>query len=393
MKAKFVLWSGITLLTLLIISACGGSKEEKTASLKGKAVTAETVSVGKYQVQDFRSFPGTVEARNEIILSSKVSGYVTKMAVQEGDQVAKGDLLLRIDDREIRERILALKQARQALIKEKEALSARLAYAQSNFERFQRLFREEAATKEEFERAQAEYLSLRSQVEALKRRERETLSQIKAIEALLPYTRITAPTEGIVARRLVDEGSFVNMGQPLLYLDDLKAGFWLVAEVDESLLSKVSEGQDITVSIPHLGKTFQAPVEVVVDHVSPQTRTFRLKVTLPSLGLKAGLFGRVFIPLETRESLLIPWKAVVRRGALTAVYVVGNDQIIRLRLIKTGHTYIQTEGGFLPSPVPAEASHMREGLFVEVLSGLNPGEVILQGDLDHIQEGDILAGR
>ncbi|HFB83872.1 MAG TPA: efflux RND transporter periplasmic adaptor subunit, partial [Thermodesulfatator sp.] len=288
MRGKSILITWISFIVLVIIAACSGSKEEGTATLKGREISAETYTVKAKTVPIFRSFPGTVEAKAEIVLSSKVSGYVTKVAVKEGDRVTPGTILLTIDDRQIRQQIAALKEAREAILKERQAILARLNYAKSNFERFKRLFKEEAATKEELERAQAEYLALKRQAQALERKERETVSRIKATESLLPYTQIKSPTEALVARRLVDQGSFVNVGQPLIYLDDLKAGFWLVAEIDESLLPFVSPDKEVVVTIPSLNKNLKAPVEVVVDHVSPQTRTFRIKVNLP-IPIQAGL--------------------------------------------------------------------------------------------------------
>ncbi len=384
MRGKSILITWISFIVLVIIAACSGSKEEGTATLKGREISAETYTVKAKTVPIFRSFPGTVEAKAEIVLSSKVSGYVTKVAVKEGDRVTPGTILLTIDDRQIRQQIAALKEAREAILKERQAILARLNYAKSNFERFKRLFKEEAATKEELERAQAEYLALKRQAQALERKERETVSRIKATESLLPYTQIKSPTEALVARRLVDQGSFVNVCQPLIYRDDRKAGFWLVAEIDESLLPFVSPDKEVVVTIPSLNKNLKAPVEVVVDHVSPQTRTFRIKVNLP-IPIQAGLFARVYVPLEPRQALVVPQSAIFKRGDLTAVYVVGEDRTIRLRLVKTGQTFSLISGELLPY-----SNSGGNDLYVEILSGLNEGEKVIVGDLEKIKEGDVL---
>ncbi len=363
----------------LLLSGCKG--EYKPPQEKPRQVKAAVLKVKAFSVPQYRVFPGEVCAREQITLASKLSGYARQVLVDEGQLVRQGEVLIRLDDRDLRAEIKALQADLRSVAKERQALSAQRAYAEANFARFKRLFQEKAATQEELDRARAAYESLKAREEALKAREEATKARLAKVESLLAYTVIRSPARAVVVKRLVSQGSLVSPGVPLLVLDDLSAGFRFCAAVDESLLGKVKRGENLRVDFPARGQSLVAPVSAVVDKVDPSSRTFTLKLDLPQGKWPSGLFGRVYVPVGQSQKVLIPRKAVVFRGDLSGVYVLDQDHRARFRVVRLGKAYVQKGGVF--SPAPSDTSTA----LVEVLSGLAPGDQIVLR-VQKVHEGD-----
>jgi RND family efflux transporter MFP subunit len=133
------------------------------------------------------------------------------------------------------------------------------------------------------------------------------------------------------------------------------------------MISKVKAGTPVQVTLDALNSSFAATVSQVVPATDPAHRTFTAKINLNRKGLTSGMFGRGAIALGTgTNSILVPGKAVVERGALTSVWTVDKDHLARLRLVKTGKTRGET---------------------VEILAGLSPGERILVSGLEKVSDG------
>ena len=376
------------LFLCLLVSACG-KKEEEAHKAAPRRIKATLLEVKPQRVAKVRVFSGTVRARNQLTLSSKISGNVKEVFVQEGDVVEAGAPLIFLDDAPIRAKLKALREARAAVAKEREAVSARLRYAEANYRRFKNLYAERAATKEELDRVEAEYRALLAQRKALLAREKEIEARIREVKSILPYTRLKAPVKGLVARRLADKGSFVNAGTPLIILDDLSAGFEFRARLDEAFLSRVRPGARYRVEFPALGLSQEAVVKEVVSHVDPQSRTFLVKLAVKGPGLRSGLYGRLYFPEAEEEVLLIPWRAVVLRGELTGVMAVEKGGLARFRVVRLGRSYQEEAGRFFPVRTPLERKEAKEkGLLAEVLSGLEPGEKIVLSPVNLVRDGD-----
>ncbi len=379
------------LLFFLMLSLCSSclKREPETKGREIKEVEAETMVIVPEKIVTAREFSGQVRARNQLTLSSKVSGTIKEVFVREGEVVSAGTPLLHIDDLPIREQLKALSASLAAVKKQKEAIAARVRYAASNYQRFKRLFEEKAATKEEFERVEAEYRALLAQEKALKARAREIEAKMAETRSILPYTLIKSPVRALVAKRFADRGSFVGAGQPLILLEDLSSGFQFEVSLDEALLPRVKMGQEYWLSFPALNQGLWGRVSEVIRRVDPKTRTFRVKLDLVSSDLSPGLYGRLYFPLAVREALLIPWKAVVARGDLTGAMVLESDGTARFRVLRLGKSFRREKGRFLPAQAPEELALARKSpLFVEVLSGLSAGEKIVVSNLEKVHDGD-----
>lgn len=374
------------------ISACGSREKQGPA---GKTVSAQTITAGKEKVLLMRRFPGQVEAKNQIVLSSKLSGAVTALFVEEGDQVKKGARLITVDDRELKKKMEALRAELDKAKRGRESVAAQTAYAQAHFKRFSQLIKEDAATREEYDRAKAEYESRAKQELTFSAQEKAIKAQLGELKVLLSYAEITAPAAGVVVKRYADQGAFVSAGQPLIALDDGSAGFWFVAAVDEALMEQGREKPLVQIAVPSRDITIAVPLSAMVPHVDAATRSFKVKADITGQKVQSGMYGSLYWPLGETEKLLIPAAAIIRRGDLTAVYVAGAGKVIHFRLIKTGAYFKkgrpQDKNLFTAvEQSPEKTADTAKDLWVEVLSGLSPQEIIVASDVQAVSEGDVL---
>jgi multidrug efflux pump subunit AcrA (membrane-fusion protein) len=144
----------------------------------------------------------------------------------------------------------------------------------------------------------------------------------------------------------------------------------VTASLDERLLGKVKRGTPVEVDLPAEGGQKTLPITQVTPGIDPITRTFNVRIDLPySAGLQSGLYVKLHVPYGEKSAVMAPKAAIGRRGQLQFAYVVGPNGILQLRALRTGHEY--------------------DG-YVEVLSGLNPGDRVTVSGFEGLSEGDIV---
>lgn len=303
-----------------------GSKPEK--ELPAATVSAREVTAGTHRATE--DVVGTVRARLRAVIEAKVSGRIVRLPVAPGQAVAMGDLLAELDVAEFKARV--------------EQAQAVLEQATRELARFQALLKQEAVT-------QAEY-------DAVESRHRVARAAVEEAQTMVGYATITAPFAGIVTRKPAEVGDLATPGRPLVEIED-PGSLRFEADVPVTLGGQARLGDRLPVTL----STVPEPVEGVVSEIDPAadpvSRTFRLRLDLPTdCGARAGLFGRVAIPLGESAILTVPSEAVVVRGQLELVFVV-TDGRASMRLVKTGK---------------------RLGSDVEILAGLEPKErVVISG--------------
>ncbi|MEC4890302.1 MAG: efflux RND transporter periplasmic adaptor subunit [Nitrospira sp.] len=318
---------------LLLVSFGCGSKEEPVAAVVAAApqttIQAAVIDVAMAQVPVRVEVTGQVTAIFQATLSSRIQGTIDRLLVREGTRVAKGQILIQLDNRDV--------QADLA------RASAEVENARAQLIRMKALLTEDAVSKQEVENA----------TRAFKVAE----ASRKAVLAQLSYTVVKAPFDGVITEKRVEAGELASPGQPLLQMEDPRQ-LRLEATVAEGDLKAVSLGDKIPILIDALGA---APLHGVVSQIlpagDPQTHTFMVKVDLPvTPGLKSGMFGRLQLDKGMTQTILVPSSAVIERGELTSLFVVGADRIGRLRWVKLGRRFDKQ---------------------VEILSGVNAGERVL----------------
>jgi RND family efflux transporter MFP subunit len=284
---------------------------------------------------------GTVRAEHIATVTARVVATILQMRVSAGQRVAKGEVLLELDDRDLRSR---LEQAREAV----RASDVTFAQAQSNYKRDKPLFEQRVISAYDFEQTETSLKSAQVNLDRLRQAQHEA-------EVSLSYTVIRSPFDGVVVDKLAEAGELAAPGKPLLsmYQQDR---LWLEASVPEEQLARIRVGQAYTVRIDALERTVRGRIAEIVPASDPATRTVLARVRLEDpRGLLPGMFGRLLVPEPPQQVLTIPANAVKRVGQLTTVDVVQQGRVER-RTVQLGRA------------IRAE---------VEVLSGLAPGDVIV----------------
>jgi RND family efflux transporter MFP subunit len=311
---------------------------------------------------------GTIRPETETIIEAQVTAQIREIAVAPGTSVTKGDLLIRLDSRQLSSRldqaregenaaVAAKKQARQAQV----AAQAGFEQAKAAYERTQKYHAAEAATAQQLEEARAGYLTAEAGVsratQALAAAEsgiRQAREVVKEAEIALGYAELQAPETGEVLKKMAEPGDLAHPGKPLMVLRTSRR-LILEAYVREGLIGTVRPGDTLTVELKTLERDVQAEVKEIVPYADPKTRTFLVKATLPFVeGLYPGMYGKLRVPLDTVDVITLPADAVKRVGQLELV-LVKDPEGWKRRYIRTGD---------------------RIGDDVEVLSGLKAGETV-----------------
>jgi len=319
----------------LAVTGCSDSKHGVTAApatVSGLTVTAVKVS----DLPETLDVVGTVRARTSAMVSARISGTVSVLHVREGDRVRKGQVLGQLDSKENLAQatgaVAAIDEAKRGV----EEAQARQKLADSTFSRFKKLYDEQALTRQEFDTRQTERDLAHQAVARAEARLRQTQEASRAAGAVADYTKLVAPISGIIVAKQADLGSSVFPGQPLMTIDD-EGSYQLELAIPESQVRAVRGGTTVQVQIDATGSSFVAQVAEVVPTSDPASRTYTAKVTIPQKGVRSGMFGRGSIALGSSvKGVRVPRSAVFERGALTAVWSVGTDEIIRMRLVKIG---------------------------------------------------------
>lgn len=347
-------------MTLIMLISTGCAKHEKSSELPViSGLKIETIS--KKTVDRFYTTSATVKAKTNSVVSSMIMGKVTSLAVQEGDKVTKGQLLLTIDAQDTAQKALEASAGIQAAQKAADAAAQSMKMADRTYQRYKNLYDEKVITKQEFDQystqknvAMLEYQRTQAGVQQA----RAGLSEVRVYQS---YARVAAPISGIITQKNIDFGSTAVQGQPLLTIES-PSNMEIVANIDESYLHKVKVGQTVELKIAE--KNLKRKITKIVPSVDPSTRTFKAKIDIA--GLTGGQFAQINIPVSKKEAILLPQAAVVQKGELTGVYVVDENKIISYRLVKTGKTFENK---------------------IEILSGLSDGEKVITGGVEKAVDG------
>lgn len=388
----------LTLLALALALALAGCGSDTPKRPKPREISAPTVTAHVQQAITCRSFPAQVESQRSLTLSSKLSGTVVRVFANEGDILRPGDPILSLDDKDLQSRREALAASLSQASLERQALAARVGHARTTVDRIGRLLAQKAVSQDDFDKAQADYLAQKREEEAIAARMKNVVAQQDELKALEAYTRVSAQGGGVLTRRYVDQGAFVNAGQPLALVDDPSGGFDLSAQVDESLLPGLRVGQPLVARVPGLGGgPFITRVTALVGRIDPATRTFKLKAAVPAQGPdkpspQAGMFGRVFLPAGVEDKVLIPRDCLRLRGDLPCVFVADSSGVIRFRVVKIGGSFIKAEIEGKTYLTDSQAfDDPTAPRYVEVLSGVGDGERLVCSDTETLRDGDRLS--
>lgn len=401
------------LVMAFFFNSCGKEEEKAPETKVVRPVKMMTITTGGERLK--RSFPGTVRASQRVDLSFQVSGPLTELQVEEGQEVKKGDLLARIDPRDFevklrnakaklatsRATLKAMKQARPEDIKRLEAkvskAEAALKLAKSDYDRVMRIKKQDAGAVsqgmvdkalEKRDRAEAEVRDAKQELrigklgarpEDIQAKEAEIRSlkaNVDAAKDQLGYTYLRAPFSGTIAKRYVDNFQKVQAKEPILSLQDISQ-IEILVDVPEDIMAgaKKTRAADTVVEFAAApGKRFKVKLKEYSTEADPKTQTYRVVLTLPApenINIFPGMTATVSGARSQKGSsrIVIPAIAVVAdHDGVSNVWIIDKETMTsKKRKVRTGNLTGKDS--------------------IEILDGLNSGEMIAIAGVSRLREG------
>ncbi len=323
-------WKFIAIASLLAITGCGHKVEPgrtQTESGIPLPANAQTIAVAMEPYREKIDVMGSVASASRSQISAKLSATVDKVFATAGKAVTNGELLVKLDDRDLKTQ-LAMAQVQ-------------FAQAESEQRRVTKLFEQQAATEQIKMVADTAAITARSQLD-------------RALVAMT-WAEIRSPLSGVVTDKQISEGDLANPGQPLLSVYDPKQ-LRLEVAVPARLIPLIALNAEVPVTLENPTRDAKGTVEEIVSEADPASRTQKVKVRLQDAAdLRPGQFGRLWIAVPPHNAMFVPTAAIYRSGQLEFVQVAAEGRA-EPRLVKTGRS---------------------DGSRVEILSGLKAGEKIL----------------
>jgi membrane fusion protein (multidrug efflux system) len=339
---RWITLAGLVPALLGSLAGCGA--DDTQASVKGpegtaseadakdESVPVEIAALERGAIEEVLRFSTNLEAEQSVEVYSQAARRVEQLAVEEGDRVAKGQVLVRLQDDE-QQNQLAKTQGQ-------------LAKARREYERQQNLWAEKLIPEQDFNNATYELEQLQLGIEEAERQ--------------LSYTVVRAPIAGTITHRLVNLGDHVTVNQHLFDIVDFDS---LVARVyvPEKELSKLSVGLPARIVAPALGGAYRGVIERLAPVVDARSGTVKVTVDIPDWqGLRPGLYVDVELVTDTRDdALLVPKRALV----------YDRDQVFVYRV-----TDGAGDAGPTVERVPVEAALEDQGFVQPAGEALAPGD-------------------
>ena len=363
-RATVVVTASLILLLPALV-ACGPGAPASTAAAPTvkAALTATTVSLQAEAWPQGLAASGSIAAWQETVIGSELGGLrLAEVRVNVGDVVRKGELLAALAEAPVE---ADLAQARAALAEAQAAF----AEAQANGDRARKFQGSGAISQQQITQYLTAEQTARARIDVAKAR-------VQSEELRLKQTRVVAPDDGVVSARVATVGTVPSVGQELFRII-LRGRLEWRAEVTAVDIGRVNVGAPATLRLAS-GAAISGKVRSVAPAVDPQSRNGIVYVDLEGKGsrdnqAKAGMFaygnialggGKAGPPAQT-----LPQSAVLLRDGFSWVFKLGADRKVAQVKVLTGR---------------------RLGERVEILSGLNPGEPVVESGVGFLADGDLV---
>ena len=328
-------------------------KLEKAVAEQDPSMVAENrpiVTTAQVERTDFKHFveiQAAVEADDYVDATSEVAGRITKLTVEEGDNVRRGQLIAQLDLEQLKKQMAELEKS--------------LELANTVYERQKRLWDQNIGS-------EIQYLEAKNNKERLEK-------SIETLEYQMSKAKVYAPASGVVETVFLQTGELASPGMPIIQILNprkLKA----VADVPENYLRAVKEGETVTVEFPALDQEQQARITLIGRTIDPANRTFKVEAALSKTSslVKPNLLAVMYIKDEQIDDVVtVPLEMVQQEvGGKDYVYVIGEGEdgpLARKVYVKTGESY---EGNI----VIKEGLEGGETLIMEGARGLAENEPV-----------------
>jgi membrane fusion protein, multidrug efflux system len=376
---------------LLILGGC--HRSAAPAAPLAMVVASPVHALSASSADESIRYPVEVAARYSNAMSFRVAGKLIERNVRLGDSVRKGQVIARLDPVDAEKQALS---AQAAL----DAADHRLVYAKQQMERDQAQSAQNLIAVNQLEQTQDAYAA------AVAVREQSAAQQVVARNAL-QYTTLVADHDGLITSENADTGQVVSAGQAIY-------GLAWSGDIDVNLdaaasdLGRIAVGQTAQVTFPALpGHAFEARVRELAPAADPQSRTYRVKLTLtqPGTAVRLGMTGDATLSTSTpghaagAPAFKVPATAIFHRGSDPAVWVIRpGDSTLELRPVKVGsygENVVLVTGGLKESEniVLAGVHTVYAGQPVKPIKPLFEGEeVAATGDVFPAERGSRTEG-
>lgn len=315
------------------VSATANSKHSPSSmQVEGEVLEAKNFS-------ENLTLSGSLEANEEIELRSEISGVVESINFKEGTKVAKGQVLFRVNDIELRAQLSKVKTAQQL--------------ASENQRRAKLLLEKQAISQEEYEFSNADFESARAESDL--------------IAAQLSKTTVRAPFSGTIGLRSISQGTYVTPNTLIANLVNTQQ-LKLTFAIPERYASQMKVGTTVSFTTSNSRDVHTAKIYAIEPQVDKTTRTLQMRAVAQNEDgkLYPGTFANVSLPLETAEdALLVPTEALIpiQNGKMIFISKAGKAKEV---VVETG---------------------ARTDSVVRVLSGLKVGDTILTSGVMSLRNG------
>lgn len=350
----------------LVLAACGRGKDQAGAPAEPPVTILGPESIVVIDSVNLRTGPkisGTLQPEVEAQVRAEVGGTVLQTYAEQGQRVAKGTLLARIDQRAVEDAYLsAQSQVRSA--------EANRDVAQRNAERFRSLAKAGAVAERDLEQAESQATAAEAQLA-------DARARLATAQKTLGYTRVTAPISGVVSERQASPGDVVQVGGALFTIVDPRS-LRLQGTVPAEAVGTLKPGAPVEFTVTgYAGRTFAGRIDRINPTADPATRQVRVYVSIPNSQqtLVAGLYAEGQVGTAVRHALLVPANAVDQRGVTPTV----------LRLRGGRAETVQVELGI--KDVASDRIELRSGVargdtLILASAGVTPGAAVRVQNLE-----------
>jgi len=408
-KLKFVALLLVLVAVAGFIAACGGSKanvrKEQPGANQPAAVEVTTAAAIKRELPTFFEATGSLAGDQQTDVAPQTSGKVVAVGVDIGSRVQRGQMLVRLDDAELKLRVdqataqvaqakAAVKQAEEKIglrpgqtfdpnrVAEVGAARVGLDLAEKDLRRAEELIQSGVVSrsfyddqrarrdqlKEQYEVALAQARQNYAAVEVARTNVANAESQLGLARQNLSYAIIPAPIDGYVSERPADLGEYVSPQQKVATIVRTNP-LRIRIDIPEQAISAVRVGQSVSVTTSAWpDKNFAGRVARIAPNVSTTSRTLTVEAEIENSGgaLKPGQFATVRILQERAEpAVLVPARAVVSEAGVSRVFVI-KDGHAEQRLVQTGQT---------------------DGDLIEIKTGIAADEQVATTNLEQLSDG------
>jgi len=335
-------------------------------------MTVELGKVTRGDVAAHLTVVGNLIGLQTVDVAPRTNGRLLTVSVQMGDPVRRGQVIGKIEDREIVEQV---SQAEASLLVSKATIRQReadLKVAQVNFDRSKNLFERQLLAKQALDDAESRFLAAEAQIDLSKAQLAQAEARLQELKINLQNTTVTSPVDGFVGKRNVDPGAMVSQNTPLASVVDISK-LKMVVNVVEKDIRLVTVGDSGQVDVDaYPGEQFFGRIARVAPVLDPATRTATMEIEIANADrrLKPGMYARVSLNVEERKNTLVaPKNAVIDFESKRGVWMANEDNRAK----------------FVPVELGIEDTDR-----IEITAGLKEGDQIVTTGAAAVRNNDML---